>query len=117
LRDVPPAVPLGDRLEYVVELRNPTNKDIELDPCPAYYAAFGESASAATVRSYLNCDGAPAAVPAHGSVRFAMQMRISRTDDIQPGFVGSVYWRLPAAGPSEHWDDSSPDVRVVDRNG
>jgi hypothetical protein len=112
VREVPKEVQLGDRLEYVVELNNPTRRDVELDPCPAYYSAFGESGTATFIESYLNCGHAPSSVPARGSLHFAMEIEVP-AGAVQPGSVGTLYWRLPAAGPSRHWDDSSREVRVT----
>jgi hypothetical protein len=109
---VPKEVRLGERLEYVVELQNQTGKDIKLDPCPAYYSAFGEGSTSTSLESYLNCKDGPPAVPARGSVRFAMEIEVP-SDVFMPGDAGSVYWRLPAAGSSQYWHDSSEAPSTV----
>ena len=61
----------GEVLHYVVVLSNPTDEEIALDPCPGYLQIFGPL----TEGHSLNCDEAPT-VPAHGRVRFAMQLRL-----------------------------------------
>jgi hypothetical protein len=109
---VPSEVPVGGRLRYLVELRNSTRRAIELDPCPAYYSAFGESSTSTFLESYLNCGGGLSTVPARGSLRFAMEIEIP--DEVfRPGDRGTVYWRLPAARPSKDWHDSSDSWTTV----
>ena len=109
---VPKEVRLGERLKYVVELQNPTGRDIELNPCPAYYSAFGEGSTSTSLESYLNCADAPPAIPARGSLRFAMEIEVP-SEVFKPGDAGTVYWRLPAAGASQYWHDSSDAPSTV----
>jgi hypothetical protein len=59
LLDVPRKVKLGNDLRYVVELRNESDDDVSLDPCPAFYQAWGESGTAYFGPGYLNCEEAP----------------------------------------------------------
>jgi hypothetical protein len=100
LLDVPRKVKLGNDLRYVVELRNESDDDVSLAPCPAFYQAWGESATAYFGPGYLNCEGAPSVVPASGAVRFRMVLELP--DDVGgPGshsFTGTIIWYLGGSG-------------------
>jgi hypothetical protein len=99
LLDVPHRVKLGNDLRYVVELRNESDKDVSLDPCPAFYQAWGESATAYFGPGFLNCEDAPSVVPAEGAVRFRMVLELP-DDDIEGShsFTGTIVWYLGGPG-------------------
>lgn len=92
--DLPERVAVGDDIHYVIELYNPTEDDISLDPCPSYFSSFGESATAYFDEGYLNCDAAPPVVPSKGSVRFEMILHLPH--DVGR-FTGGISWRLEGA--------------------
>jgi hypothetical protein len=99
LLDVPRKVKLGNDLRYVVELRNESDDDVSLDPCPAFYQAWGESATAYFGPGYLNCEDAPSVVPADGAVRFRMVLELP--DESIGGshtFTGTIIWYLGGSG-------------------
>ena len=89
----------GDAITYHVVLGNPTSRPISLDDCPAY-AQERFSAADAThegVNDFklyrLNCRPVRA-IPAHGSVCFAMVAEVPST--LEPGRRFGVTWRLRA---------------------
>jgi hypothetical protein len=101
LLDVPRRVKLGNDLRYVVELRNQSDDDISLDPCPAFYQAWGESGTGYFGPGYLNCEDAPSVVPADGAVRFRMVLELPDENIDGPGshsFTGTIIWHLGADG-------------------
>jgi hypothetical protein len=98
LFEVPRRVRLGDDLRYVVELRNQTDEDISLDPCPAFYQAWGESAIGYFGSGLLNCADAPPAVPARAGVRFEMKLDLPNDFDGQNFFAGTIVWYLGGSG-------------------
>lgn len=101
--DVPTAVKLGDDIRYVVELRNNSDEEASLDPCPAFFSSWGESATAYFEFGYLNCDDAPAAIPAQSSVRFEMVLPLPPDLDGLKMFTGTLGWRLEGSnGSSAH---------------
>jgi hypothetical protein len=108
--DAPDEVMPGERLAFVVELRNPTESPIALDPCPALFTSFGESGTAAFEVSRLNCSDAPDTVQLGEAVRFRWEIEIPDTDDFHDGFEGSIYVALRGAAGAV--DASGPDVRV-----
>lgn len=69
----PASVKVGTTLDYVVTLTNPTDADIPLDPCPNYSVILQVPVKTGGYRQ-LNC--AVPAIPAHGSIRFAMRLPI-----------------------------------------
>lgn len=76
----PSAPAAGTTVAYRVTLRNPTSHAVTLSPCPSYaefVAPLGTSLSQDTHRYFLNC-GAVSAIPARGSVTFAMRVAIPR---------------------------------------
>jgi hypothetical protein len=64
--DAPATVRIGEPFSFTVTLRNPTDKPIRLNPCPAYEVGVYKSAT----RLWLNCP--VGGIPANGSLRFAM---------------------------------------------
>jgi hypothetical protein len=106
--------PTSGPLDYRVRLSNPTGEPISLDPCPAYRTGLyrkdsrGESYSGSGGR--LNCDAAPDAVPAGGSVVFAMRHETTDPDGIPgPVQVEAMSLRWAIAGPPA----ASADVPVT----
>ena len=101
LLNVPRKVKLGNDLRYVVELRNESDEDVSLDPCPAFYQAWGESGTAYFGPGFLNCEDAPSVVPADGAVRFRMVLELP-DDDIEGSnsFTGTIVWYLGGPGDS-----------------
>jgi hypothetical protein len=74
----PGAVTAGTTADYRVTLRNSTSHAIALSPCPSYaefVAPAGTSLSQDIHRYFLNC-GAVSAIPARGSVTFAMRVAV-----------------------------------------
>jgi hypothetical protein len=99
LMDVPRKVKLGNDLRYVVELRNESDEDVSLDPCPAFYQAWGESGTGYFGPGYLNCEDAPSVVPAHGAVRFGMVLDLPNDNiDGSPALTGTIVWYLGGPG-------------------
>lgn len=106
---VPKKLPAGDDLRYVVALRNESDDDISLDPCPAYYSAWGESLPVAEANEFLNCSEAPPAIPAQATVRFEMIMDLP--DDLTRE-SGTIIWRLKGAGDAESEPAFSPMIEL-----
>lgn len=73
---MPAAAAPGTTVDYTVTLANPAGRAVALRPCPSFeefIAPPGAKAQAAYY--YLNCQAAPA-IPARGSVTFAMRIRV-----------------------------------------
>jgi hypothetical protein len=99
LIDVPRQVKPGNDLRYVVELRNESDNDVSLDPCPAFYQAWGESGTAYFGRGFLNCADAPSVVPADGAVRFGMVLDLPNDNiDGSLAVTGTLVWYLGGPG-------------------
>lgn len=98
---LPTTVRAGQRMDYVVELVNPTSRAISLRPCPGYLEAMTDLSVPVVKLEYaLNCQQA-SAVPAHGMVRFAMVLAVPAT--AVPAFSGTVtiLWFLLGASLTE----------------
>jgi hypothetical protein len=108
LRDVPRRVKLGNDLRYVVELHNETDEGISLDPCPAFYQAWGESSVAYFGPGFLNCKAAPDVVPAGEAVPFEMVLELPDNFDGQDSFTGTIVWYLGHSGSSSEAAFSKP---------
>lgn len=91
LFDVPREVELGGTLRYGVSLENTGDSDVALEPCPAFYQAWGESGTAVSETSFLNCEEAPDAIAPGETARFEMELVL---DDVETDFKGSVVWYL-----------------------
>jgi hypothetical protein len=99
LMDVPRKVKQGNDLRYFVELRNESDNDVSLDPCPAFYQAWGYSGTAYFGRGFLNCENAPSVVPADGAVRFGMVLDLPNDNiDGSPAITGTLVWYLGGPG-------------------
>ncbi len=90
-----PADP-GTRYHYLVQLSNPTSDPIALDPCPGYRELLNDTVpKAVTLETHeLNC-GVADAVPAHGSLTFAMEIAVPANAAAAPGILS---WDLDVAG-------------------
>ncbi len=83
----PASVRAGDALDYVVVLTNSTGADVPLSPCPNYLESLSGVKAAGAYE--LNC--AVPAIPAGGSLRFAMRLAIPAF--VQAGTV-TLTWSL-----------------------
>ncbi len=108
---VPKAVRLGEDLRYVIALHNASDEDVSLNPCPAYYSAWGESATAYFAFGYLNCPDAPPEIPADGTVRFEMVLDMPHDLDGLDRFPGTIIWRLQ--GSDGETESAFSDTVVV----
>ena len=94
----PKTLTMGETLRYVVELHNPTNDAISLDPCPGYYQAWGESGTAVFGPGVLNCEDAPDEIGPGETVAFEMELDIPASIEGAECFSGSVFWYLGTSG-------------------
>lgn len=81
----PTTVVTGQPLIYTVTLHNTTTTAIPLNPCPSYIQQLAPNHSDRPnldIVALLNCDQAPATVPAGGSVAFEIHLD---TEQNQPG--------------------------------
>lgn len=102
----PASARAGGTLDFVVTLTNPTGTGVQLDPCPNYEIALLAPVKAGGAYQ-LNC--AIPAVPAHGSLRFAMRLSIpSFTEYRGPA---TVQWSLDA-GTAEPAPTTSAPVTI-----
>ena len=99
-KDFPKSLTMGETLRYVVELHNPTEEPISLDPCPGYYQAWGESGTAVFGPGVLNCDEGPDEIGPGETVAFEMELDIPTSIDGADCFSGSVFWYLGSSGKS-----------------
>ncbi len=86
--DLPASVQAGDQLRYVVDIANPTDADMTLDPCPSYLQQGPDDPGKTPLQ--LNCD-AVHEVAAGQTVRFAMQLPIPADTPTGPA---QVCWTL-----------------------
>lgn len=100
LVEVPDEVRLEEGLRYVVELRNEGKAAVSLDPCPAYYQAWGESGTGVSRTSYLSCDGAPGEIAPGESMKFEMELPIAEAG-AGDGFAGRIIWYLGHPGSAD----------------
>lgn len=95
--ELPSAVAAGTTLSYVVDITNPTLRDMPLFPCPAY-DEFSLGFQAASKRLHaLNCDSIDA-IPAGETVRYAMRLPVPRG--------------APAGETTLKWTTAAPDSLV-----
>ena len=76
----PRTLTAGTTDSYRVTLRNPSSHPVALSPCPSYaefVAPMGSNLSHDVHRYFLNC-GAVSAIPAGGSVTFAMRVAVPK---------------------------------------
>lgn len=99
--DAPPTVRVGSTLDFVVTLTNPSDTPVAFDPCPVYSTGFFKSGGF----YHLNC--AVSDIPAHGSVRFAMRIRVA---DYTPLGPSQLRWELLDAGTTSAAGQTSVDV-------
>jgi len=90
LDGIPAAVRAGESFDYVVELANAGSAEVTLDPCPAYTEVLGRF-----VGDYqLDCDTV-SAIPAGGTVRFAMRLDVGAN---APAGLMKLWWGLHGSG-------------------
>jgi hypothetical protein len=76
LVEVPPRAPFDGTLRTVVELYNPGDEAMSLDPCPIHRQSFGESGTGVFTTNELNCPAAPEEIPAGGRLQFAAELEL-----------------------------------------
>jgi hypothetical protein len=86
--ELPESARIGQTLEYVVVLDNPSGVPVALSPCPNYVQWIGDLKTGGMFQ--LNC--AVSVVPAHGAVRF--EMRAPIPDDTTDAGPQKLTWRL-----------------------
>jgi hypothetical protein len=102
--ELPAPVAAGSVLRYVADLTSPAGKPMRLSPCPGYFGGIGVAGK--TVLE-LNCAAVPGRqLPAHQTVRFAMQLPVPAGTPTGPARVG---WSI--AGPVTAYAHGS--VRVI----
>lgn len=91
LRDVPTTVAYDQDLVFTVVFTNKTAVDIQLEPCPVFYMAFGESSVGVSPGGWLqlNC-GEGRVVPAEDSLGF--EMRIENLEEEGTDLSSSTIW-------------------------
>lgn len=89
--DLPSSVSAGTTLHYLVELTNPTDQAMVLDPCPSYSQGIGRAGKGFL---QLNCTTVHK-LAAHHTVRYAMQIAILPDTPTGPT---QVYWSIAAVG-------------------
>jgi uncharacterized protein DUF4232 len=82
--ELPASVKAGDQLRYVVDIANPTDADMALDPCPSYLEQGPGDPGKTPLQ--LNCD-AVHDVPAGETVRFAIQLPVPADTPTGPAQV------------------------------
>lgn len=107
--ELPGQVLAGTTLRYVVDLTNPTDAAIPLDSCPDYLQAADDLPTLpnASKLRQLNCDIVHA-LPAHGTVRYAMHLPVRAESRAGPT---SVVWQLALDGTSPEATGSVDVVR------
>lgn len=110
IEELPSTVAAGDDLEFLIVVRNPTDRPIALEPCPIMFSSFGESGTATFEISRLNCGEAPREIRANASVRFEWSIPIPSGSNFgfHADFVGTVYVALKNGGT----DASSDPVTI-----
>lgn len=106
LEEVPADARLGETLRFVAVLRNPTDADVPLSPCPTYFMSYGEDGAGVLATGRLHCEAAPAAIPAHGRVAFEMRLHLPPTHGLYPGYPARIFWRLTSS-PHGNWTQSA----------
>lgn len=95
----PPSVRIGHVLAYTIELQNPTDTAVRLEPCPELNQVFEtnhiKSFYDVTYQGSMNCAQAPPAIPPHSSVTFAMRLDTQGPSDTT---IGALTWALVVDG-------------------
>ena len=102
--ELPASVRAGGQLRYVVDVANPTDADMVLDPCPSYVQGLG---SAGKTPLLLNCD-AVHDIAAGKTVRFAMEIPVPVDTPTGPT---EVWWNVIDITSGK--DGASGSVEVV----
>lgn len=103
LVDVPATVALGQELRFGVRLHNPTRGPIPLTgrDCPLYAATLNRPgrSSGPDVDGAMNCQAAPASLPAGADITFRFQFSVT-TSRFQPG-AWTLYWTRTDGGSAQ----------------
>lgn len=94
--ETPATVFAGATLVYVVDLINPTDQPIALNPCPAYVQAIANLPTPVKEVDALNC-GPVGAIGAHRTKRF--QMRLTIPPSTPEGPI-TLHWDLIGVEPA-----------------
>jgi Domain of unknown function (DUF4232) len=96
--EAPPSVRIGQTLDFVVVLANPTAADITLDPCPNYSVTVRDAPVKAGGVHKLNC--LVTVVPTGERVRFAMRLDILTGGTIAMAGEASAHmeWSMDTGG-------------------
>lgn len=109
--ELPSAVEAGTTLRYVVDITNPTDTAMVLDPCPTYLQ-FSAALPAAAVKGsglLLNCAAAPR-IPPGQTLRFAMRLPVPAGT---ASGLAVVYWTNTDATPDFPEVSAHGSVRIV----
>jgi len=87
--ELPGGAVAGTTLHYVVDLTNPTGTAMTLQPCPGYEQGIGSVG-----KNILELNCAVRRLPAHRTVRFAMELAVPGGTPAGPA---TVHWQI--AGP------------------
>jgi hypothetical protein len=104
-------------LRYIVELRNESDEDVSLDPCPSFFQVWGEDSLPVFGPGFLNCEEAPPVVPSNGTLRFWMEIPMPNDFDGQDFYAGTIYWRLSGVSGGFGSDTSAFSRYVVVSKG
>lgn len=98
IRNASSGVRPGEPFRFDIRLSNPTDRDISLDPCPAYLITLDDTSAGDAFAARLPCDAAPT-IPAKGHVDFEMEL-----DPLPDGYC-TIGWRLwhPTFNPPYGW--------------
>lgn len=103
LVDVPATVALGQELQFGVRLHNPTRGPIPLAgrDCPLYASSLNRPgrSTGPDVDGAMNCQAAPAALPAGADITFRFQLPVT-TARFQPG-AWTLYWTRTDGGAAQ----------------
>lgn len=88
LTDLPAEAPADGTLSATVELTNPSDTPVALDPCPTYTFTYGN----ASMDNQVNCAEAPTAIEPGDRLRFAVELAID------PGAAGEATLVVHFAG-------------------
>ncbi|MGZ4430983.1 MAG: DUF4232 domain-containing protein [Gaiellales bacterium] len=87
---LPRSVTAGRVLRYTISLSNPTASDVSLSPCPSYTEMLFDGRRRIEHSFRLNCSEVRE-IPAHGRVRYAMELPLPRN---LPAWWAKIGWYL-----------------------
>lgn len=95
----------GGTLRYTVTLRNPTGVPVTLRPCPGYTQELSVTLPIVRRSFSLSC-ATQGTIPAHGHVRYAMELAVPRGEKL---ILADIAWTLDTpTGPGV-----SARIRIV----